>query len=1088
MAIDLSLLILVVSVVLQLTAAVAALRLIRVTGRKRAWTLIAVAFTLMAFRRALTLVRIYAGMPLTPIAIVEESVEVAVSAIVLAGVWGIRPIFQSAKAGWEAAVESEREYRRLFDHANDAILIFEPGSEIILEANPKASEAYGVPRDTLVGTSLKAFTQDVPKGEEQIRAILDAGGFRNFETVHHDKDGIRLHFLVNSTRLEYKGRTAVLSINRDITDRKRAEEMLSLSEARLRHLVQRSPAVIYTCRTDGDYDATFVSDNVANILGHEPEDFVRNPGFWINNVHPDDRQRILPGLLDLRAKGRYSHEYRFRHKDGGYRWIRDDLALLRDPEGRPAEIIGAMVDISERKVAEEALADSERRYRLLFERNQAAIFRTTLDGRILDCNEAYAQLLGYRTCDEMRTHNSSDFYFSAEDRKDLIAKMQAEGGVSGLEMRLRRKDGSELWVLENVAVSFDGNEGETLQGTFVDITERKRAEEARLEAEERFRATFEQSAVGFAMTSSAGRFLLVNQKLCEITGYAEEELLTKTFQELTHPDDLPADLRLFSGLLTGESSTYSREKRYIRKDGSVIWIALTVSRIIGPDGNARFFMGAVQDISDRKHAEEALKESESRYRTIFEGVADGIYRSSPEGRPQMANPALMRMLGYQTLEDLLNRDIEQDGYVDPAERHRFTEIMERDGTVRDFVSEWRRPDGSSIHVIENARAVCGSDGRIVAYEGTVRDITERKKSWEERQLLSTTIEQAHEGVVITDLQGNIRFVNPAVERMSGYAKDELLGQNPRILRSGIHDPSFYQSLWETITSGKVWSGRITNRRKDLSLYVEDMIVSPVRDANGTISAFVATKRDVTKEVDMQRRLQQAKKLETIGMIAGGVAHEVRNPLFAITTVVAALQKKLAEQPEFAEYVTHIMDQSRRLNTLMEDLLSLGRPVDPGQFSPCVVQDLMEETLGHIEKAYPPCRQRFTLDFPEDDLIVSGISGKLVQVFQNTFQNALSFSPEGTKVQIRGSRENGSAVIACIDSGPGIQESMMAKLFEPFASRRKGGTGLGLAIVQKIVEAHGGIVEAANNAPSPGATFTVRLPLEGTSDQPSAISY
>ena len=276
---------------------------------------------------------------------------------------------------------------------------------------------------------------------------------------------------------------------------------------------------------------------------------------------------------------------------------------------------------------------------------------------------------------------------------------------------------------------------------------------------------------------------------------------------------------------------------------------------------------------------------------------------------------------------------------------------------------------------------------------------------------------------------------------------------------------------------------MTDRRKDGSLFTEESVISPVRDASRAITAFVAAKRDVTQEIELQRKLEQAKNLETVGMIAGGVAHEVRNPLFAITTIVTALERKLADQPEFGEYTAHIKDQSRRLNVLMNDLLTLGRPIDPQEFTDLDLRDVLSETKALVATGgmdTTPCM----MELGSAPLPILGISQKLQQAFANLGQNALSFTPRGCLVRLRAWRERDRACVEISDMGPGIPADLFPVLFAPFQTRRKGGTGLGLAIVRQIVTAHGGTVEAANNAPPPGATFTVRLPLANTSNGPA----
>lgn len=371
--------------------------------------------------------------------------------------------------------------------------------------------------------------------------------------------------------------------------------------------------------------------------------------------------------------------------------------------------------------------------------------------------------------------------------------------------------------------------------------------------------------------------------------------------------------------------------------------------------------------------------------------------------------------------------------------------------------------------------ILGDDGTVNRFAAYSRDVTVERETQKERDLLATAVAQSHEIIVVTDREGTMLYVNPAFERTTGYSREEAIGQNPRILKSGIQDRNFYAQMWATLLSGHVWEGQMVNRKKDGGLFTDQSVISPVLDPSGAITAFVAAKRDVTQEIELQKAIEQARNLQTIGMIAGGVAHEVRNPLFAIATVVAALEKKLKGREEFGEYVNHIQEHTRRLNALMNDLLSLGRAVDPAQFTALDIGELLRHTVelarqGSVRGC--PC----VLDLAESTLRVQGLSDKLEQVFLNLIQNAVSFTPEGSQVSIHAWREKDQVCVALKDQGLGIPPEMFPKLFLPFSSKREGGTGLGLAIAQKLVLVHGGSIFAANNDPPPGSTFTVRLPI------------
>ena len=262
------------------------------------------------------------------------------------------------------------------------------------------------------------------------------------------------------------------------------------------------------------------------------------------------------------------------------------------------------------------------------------------------------------------------------------------------------------------------------------VEERARAEMALRESEARFRSLFEQPVVGVAQVAPDGRWLDVNQRLCEIVGYTREELLALTFQDITHPEDLDADLDCVRRLLTGELRTYSLEKRYIRKDGSLVWIHLTLSVVRGKSLLPEYFVSVVEEIHEQKLAEVARRLAEEKFRSIFEHAVEGIFQSTPEGRYVTVNPAFSRILGYHSPEELIRHcdDIGRQIYASLADRERFKQLMAACGVVSGLEHEARRKDGSTAWVSLNGRAVRDAAGQVVLYEGSIVDITERKQA------------------------------------------------------------------------------------------------------------------------------------------------------------------------------------------------------------------------------------------------------------------------------------------------------------------------------------------------------------------------
>ncbi len=257
--------------------------------------------------------------------------------------------------------------------------------------------------------------------------------------------------------------------------------------------------------------------------------------------------------------------------------------------------------------------------------------------------------------------------------------------------------------------------------------ERREAEETLRLSEERFRGTFEQAAVGVAHVAPDGRWLRVNEKLCGILGYEEGELLGLSFQDVTHPADLDANLSHLEALLAGETQTYSMEKRYVRKDGSTAWVNLTVSLMREPSGEPEYFISIVEDITGRKLTEDALRRAEEKYRGIFENAVEGIFQASTEWQLLTVNPAMARIYGYASPGEMLV-DFSHAGrlYGEPERRAELERYVREHGSVADFEVRICRKDGGWIRTSANVRALRDADGEILGYEGTVEDTTERK--------------------------------------------------------------------------------------------------------------------------------------------------------------------------------------------------------------------------------------------------------------------------------------------------------------------------------------------------------------------------
>jgi PAS domain S-box-containing protein len=358
---------------------------------------------------------------------------------------------------------------------------------------------------------------------------------------------------------------------------------------------------------------------------------------------------------------------------------------------------------------------------------------------------------------------------------------------------------------------------------------------------------------------------------------------------------------------------------------------------------------------------------------------------------------------------------------------------------------------------------------------------ELQKTVQQVRTLSLAVEQSPESVVITDLDGVIEYVNPAYCTTSGYDMHEVIGQHSRHLKSDQQPPELYKELWETITNGKIWKGELHNKKKDGTLFLEALTISPICEDTGTIIRYMAIKVDITKQRRLEQQQKQTKRLELIGHLAGGVAHEVRNPLNAILSMTEALfrEKEFQGNDNLAPYQHHIRSQVTRLSRLMNDLLDLGRTIPETSLTPSPPRELCREVvaLAHMSETCSSCTILFDMNPFAAEAVVMADRIRLQQILINLLENACQHSPPEAEVTLRLFLSDPQTLCFQIkDSGTGIPPDNLDRIFEPFFTNRRGGTRLGLAIAKHFSEAMGGTITIYNNDPSPGCTAKLTLPI------------
>ena len=491
----------------------------------------------------------------------------------------------------------------------------------------------------------------------------------------------------------------------------------------------------------------------------------------------------------------------------------------------------------------------------------------------------------------------------------------------------------------------------------------------------------------------------------------------------------------------------------------------------------------------RRRAEEALRESERRYRELFENANDIVYTHDLEGRLTSLNKAGERIIGH-TREEALQLDtarILPQEYRDLA-RKMMQQKLSDDAPTR-YDLEIVAREGRRVSLEVSTRLIY-ENGKPVGVQGIARDITDRKRAEAETARLAAAVEHAAESILITDAEGTIQYVNPAFERVTGYSRHEVLGKNPRLLKSGKHDEVFYRRLWRTLKKGGVWSGRFTNKKKDGTLYEEEATISPIYDPAGRITNYVAVKRDITQELALEGQLRHAQKMEAVGQLAGGVAHDFNNLLQAIQGYAALAMKDLDPEHKAYRRIGEVMAAADRGALLVRKLLTFSRReaihpthVDLNKIVGGMMEMLRRVIGEHIELQMVPGHELKA---------VYADSVQIEQILLNLCVNARDAMPGGGRVVIETEAvtldkaycqhhpwaiEGEYVRVTVSDTGPGLPAEIKEHIFEPFFTTKDvgKGTGLGLATVYGIVKQHGGLIHVYSES-GEGTAFKIYFPV------------
>ena len=770
------------------------------------------------------------------------------------------------------------------------------------------------------------------------------------------------------------------------------------------------------------------------------------------------------------------------------------------------------------ETAHAALRDSEAKYRLLADNAADCIFWEGADGCFKYISPACEQIYG-RTPDEFLADSELMINLIHPDdraayRQHFTDSTHIDKGE--LELRIVHKDGNVRWIGHHCK-PIHSESGEYLgrHGANRNITARKQAEQALHDSGERFRIATESIRDAFILINDEeGKIVLWNPAATAMFGYTEDEAIGRPLHRLIGPPRFyevsAAGLAHFAR--TGEGAVMGRtlELPALRRNGEEFMVELSLSAVqLGGQWHAA---GLVRDITVRKQTEVAIRKSKDLLQSVIENAPVRVFWKDRDLRYLGCNTRLAKDAGYSSADELTGKTDFEMAWKGRAELYRADDkaVMELNSPKLDFEELLETPDGSTIWVRTSKVPLRDENNHVIGILGIYTDITARKQAEEQLCKLAQAVEQSPESIIITNLDGDIEYVNEAFAKNSGYRREEIMAQNPRILNAGKTPKQTYAALWDTISQGRTWKGEFINKRKDGSEYVEFAIITPIRQLDGRITHYVAVKEDITEKKRLARELDQHRhhledlvanrtaELESARALAdaaskaksaflANMSHEIRTPMNAIIGLTYMLRQNTPTSEQSLR-LDKIGAAAQHLLSIINDILDLSK-IEAGHLELEQTDFALEAVLDHISSliAEQSSARGLSIEVDKGDvpLWLRGDPTRLRQAILNYADNAVKFTQQGTiRLRAKLLKETGDELLVRFeveDSGIGIAEENLPMLFEVFAqadvstTRKYGGTGLGLAITRRLANIMGGEagVESVLNH---GSTFwfTARL--------------
>ncbi len=1008
-------------------------------------------------------------------------------------------------------IGSERFLRLVHETSIDGIWVGDSLGNII-DVNQAYCALSGYTREEMLTLRIPDLEAKESPHEtaEHIARMIAAGGER-FETRHRRRDGSVWDVDISVTWMHEDG-GRFICFCRDISERKRIEQALEEERRRLAFILEGSG--LGTWEWNVQTNENHYNETWAGMLGFSLQELSRaTVETWQALIHPDDLH-IARDIVEscLAGQEELFCELRMKHKQGHWVWVQDrGRVMIHDEEGKPLMMFGTHADITERKLAEEHLEQQRQLYETILEQSLAGYWDWMIQEGTEYLSTTFKSMFGYEDHELPNRPETWQNLIFPEDLPGVLDGVRRHYESHGEipfynEVRYRHKDGSTVWVICTGKVIEWDEDGQAVRmvGCHIDITERKNAEEALQQANDQLRAIIDTVPNHIYAKDLDGRFLLVNKPLADVFGLEPDEVVGKTDLDYgVSAEQARLDREQDRTVIENDAPLFIPEERLRRRDGSpgVFQTVKIPYRHPGYDQPA--VLGVGMDITEHKQAEQALRESEERFRVLVQHSYDLIWILNEDGVFSYVSPSWKAILGYEPTE-MEGRPFQPLTHPDDvAECERYIErVLEAKKSLPGIMYRVRHADGSWRVHEGRLTPVYSETGAFEYFVGVSRDITEQKKVddalKQANEQLRTIIDTVPSYIFVKDLDGRFLLVNQALADVFGMDPDDVVGKTDQDYGASEEHIRMYSQIdREVYKSGKpLFIPEEQVLRKDGSLGWFQTVKIPYQFPGSDRPAILGIAVDITdrKQVEEERahlqdQLSQSRKIESVGRLAGGIAHDFNNMLGVILGhLEIALEETDRSQPLF-EHLEEVYEAAQRSAVLTSQLLAFARKqvITPRSLD---VNLVIEDLIGFLERLIGEGIQ-LTWQPDKHPVPARMDPAQIDQILVNLCTNARDAVAGSGRVIIEtgravldedfcavheGAKPGEYCLLAVSDDGIGMDRETLAHVFEPFYTTKEvgKGVGLGLATVYGIVKQNQGYIQVYSEKEQ-GTTVRIYLP-------------